>query len=88
MSAKIQHTHPRRARKAARAARTATVLGILGSLVGFFMFLEYPDVLNGWPIALIPLGFTTVLLAAIAYFSYMETLEPQNYEHDRISPEN
>jgi hypothetical protein len=28
------------------------------------------------------LGATGILLAAIWYFSYMETLEPELYEHD------
>ncbi len=77
-----EHSHPRRAQRAKRIAQTVAVVGFLSLLAGMAYLFAGMTAGGGWPVALIPAGATAMLLAAIWYFSYMEQLEPEMYEHD------
>lgn len=77
------HPHPRRAARAKRIAQTVGVVGLLTLIVGhIYLFATNMSLAGGWLVATIPAGATAILLAAIWYFSYMEQLEPELYEHD------
>lgn len=76
------HPHPRRAARAKTTAQTVAVAGFTCLLAGMAYLFAGMTFGGGWPVALIPAGATAMLLAAIWYFSYMEQLEPELYEHD------
>lgn len=76
------HPHPRRAARAKRIAQTVAVSGFVALAAGMAYLFAGSTFGGGWPVALIPAGATAMLLAAIWYFSYMEQLEPELYEHD------
>lgn len=83
---KKEHPHPRRAARAKRIAQGVAAGGLLMVIVGLvYVFLSMTS-FGGWPTGLIPAGTTAILLAAIWYFSYMEQLEPELYEHDQNVP--
>ena len=78
----VEHPHPRRAKRAKTTAQIIAVLSLLAMVFGMWYLFTGARYGGGWPISSIPLGATGILLAAIWYFSYMETLEPELYEHD------
>jgi hypothetical protein len=79
---KKHHPHPRRHHRARVAAQAIGMIGILAIVVGLWYITVQGSAGAGWPVALVPLGATTILLAAIWYFTYMEHLEPELYQHE------
>ena len=81
MTAQVEHPHPNRHRKALRAALTLAGLGLLVWLVGFVaIVLQSP---SGVVISLTVVGLTMLLLSPVWYFTTMENLEPDLYQHDQ-----
>lgn len=80
MSNDSVHSHPNRHRKALRSAILLAALGVLVLAIGFIGILM--GTTSGLLVGLMVAGTTILLLAPVWYFTYMESLEPELYQHD------
>lgn len=80
MSAKTSHPKPRRQGKALRSALVLAAIGVVFLALG--MAAIWLGTANGYLVALAVVGVTIMLLAPVWYFTYMESLEPELYQHD------
>jgi len=79
--AENEHYHPNRHRKALRSALTLFGVGVVIWIAGLLSIAA--NVSSGWIVALVVVGVTIMLLSPVWYFSYMEKLEPELYQHDK-----
>lgn len=76
----VTHAHPNRHRK---ALRSALILALVGAIIlAYGVTMIWLGTNNGILIAMAVAGVTTMLLAPVWYFTYMEALEPELYQHD------
>ncbi len=76
---KEAHAQPDRHRRALRSAVTLAVAGLVVIAIGVAgVWMS----LTGWLAALVIVGVTMLLLSPVWYFTYMESLEPELYQHE------
>lgn len=74
------HSHPNRHRKALRSALILAAVGVVVLSIGLVAIVMGSS--SGMLIGLMVVGVTILLLAPVWYFTYMESLEPELYQHD------
>lgn len=81
MADDLKHPHPNRHSKALRSALTLFAVGTLVWIAGIAAIFLRSE--SGLVISLVVVGVTTMLLAPVWYFTYMERLEPEIYQHEK-----
>lgn len=81
MVQRSEHYHPNRHRKALRSALILFAVGTLIWMAGLVaVFLQTS---SGLIASLMVIGVTAILLSPVWYFTYMEKLEPELYQHEK-----
>jgi hypothetical protein len=81
MASKASHHHPNRHRKALRSALTLFGVGTVVWIAGLATIFAGSSM--GIVVSLVVVGVTIMLLSPVWYFTYMENLEPELYQHDK-----